>query len=97
VPPTAIVRRGKGGKGRLVPLPVEVAAAIDRYMRARKARPLRNEAALWLGDRGKGFSYDALHQTLVHRWLSKGGSEGRLMAVGAVAHRTYVRLAHRRL
>ena len=63
-PPTAIVRRGKGGRGRVVPLAVEVAAAIDRYMRARKAHRLSADPALWLGDRGKGFTYDALHQTL---------------------------------
>ena len=35
-PPTVIIRRGKGGKGRIVPLAVEVAAAIDRYLRARR-------------------------------------------------------------
>jgi site-specific recombinase XerD len=63
-PPTAVVRRGKGGKGRVVPLAVEVAAAIDRYMRTRKAHRLSAGPTLWLGDRGKGFTYDALHQTL---------------------------------
>ena len=30
-PPVAIVRRGKGGQGRVVPLAIEVAASIDRY------------------------------------------------------------------
>jgi integrase/recombinase XerD len=102
VPPTAIIRRGKGGKGRIVPLSLEAAAAIDKYMRARKAHKLHNDPALWLGDRSKGFSYWALHKTLAwraeiagvpnfhphrlrhtaaHRWLSKGGSEGGLMAI----------------
>jgi site-specific recombinase XerD len=102
VPPTALIRRGKGGKGRVVPLPVEVAAAIDKYMRARRSHRLKNDPALWLGDRGKYFSYDALHQSLgmraqmagvkgfhphrlrhtaAHRWLTKGGSGGGLMAV----------------
>ena len=101
-PPTAIIRRGKGGKGRVVPLAVEVAAAIDKYMRVRRSHRLKDDPALWLGDRGKHFSYDALHKTLAmradmasipgfhphrlrhtaaHRWLSKGGSEGGLMAV----------------
>ena len=100
-PPTAIIR-GKGGKGRVVPLAVEVAAAIDKYMRVRRSHRLKDDPALWLGDRGKHFSYDALHKTLAmradmasipgfhphrlrhtaaHRWLSKGGSEGGLMAV----------------
>ena len=66
-PPTAIIRRGKGGRGRVVPLAVEAAAAIDRYLRARKAHRLKEDPALWLGDRGKRFSYDALHQTLAMR------------------------------
>lgn len=63
-PPTAIIRRGKGGKGRVVPLAVETAAAIDRYLRARKSHRLASDPALWLGDRGKRFTYDALHKTL---------------------------------
>ena len=66
-PATAIIRRGKGGKGRVVPLAVETAAAIDKYMRARKTHRLHNEPALWLGDRGKAFSYWALHKTLAWR------------------------------
>jgi integrase/recombinase XerD len=102
VPQTVIIRRGKGGKGRVVPLAVETAAAIDKYMRARRSHRLHADPALWLGGRGKRFSYDALHQSLgmraqlagvhgfhphrlrhtaAHRWLSKGGSEGGLMAV----------------
>lgn len=101
-PPTAIIRRGKGGKGRVIPLPLEVGVAIERYVRARKDHLLATSDQLWLGDRGKGFSYDALHKTLAeraekagvpgfhphrlrhtaaHRWLSKGGSEGGLMAM----------------
>lgn len=71
-PPTVIIRRGKGGRGRVVPLAVETAAAIDRYLRARKAHRLRGGAALWLGDRGKGFTYDALHQTLGRRAQAAG-------------------------
>lgn len=66
-PPTAIIRRGKGGKGRVIPLAVEVASAIDRYQRARKGHALAAEPALWLGERGKGFSYDALHKSLARR------------------------------
>jgi site-specific recombinase XerD len=64
VPPTVIIRRGKGGKGRVIPLAVESAAAIDKYMRARRSHRLSSDPALWLGDRGKHFSYDALHKTL---------------------------------
>ncbi len=60
----AIVRRGKGGKGRAVPFGPEVATALDRYIRLRRAHRLAARADLWVGDRGKGFSYDALHKTL---------------------------------
>jgi integrase/recombinase XerD len=66
-PPTVIIRRGKGGKGRMIPVAVEAAAAIDRYIRARKAHRLAGDPALWLGDRGKRFAYDALHKTLAMR------------------------------
>jgi integrase len=74
-PPTAIIRRGKGGRGRVIPLAVEVAAAIDRYLRARKTHKLKDEPALWVGDRGKGFTYDALHKTLAMR-AQMAGVEG---------------------
>jgi site-specific recombinase XerD len=66
-PPTVIIRRGKGGKGRVIPLAVEVAAAIDRYQRTRRTHKLASDPALWLGDRGKHFSYDGLHKTLCWR------------------------------
>jgi len=61
---TAIVRRGKGGKGRVVPFGPETALAIDRYLRVRRGHRLADSDGLWLGDRGKAFSYDALHKSL---------------------------------
>lgn len=61
------MRRGKGGTGRIVPLAPEVASAVDRYVRARKTHRLAASPALWVGDRGKGFTYDALHKTLALR------------------------------
>lgn len=64
---TAVVRRGKGGKGRTVPIGPEAALAIDRYLRLRRGHRLADRSALWLGDRGKGFTYDALHKTLRER------------------------------
>ncbi len=66
-PSRLIVRKGKGGKGRIVPVPPEVAASIDRYLRARRKHRLADADDLWLGDRGKGFSYYALHKTLKWR------------------------------
>jgi len=62
---TAVVRRGKGGKGRVVPFGPHTARALDRYLRIRRTHRLAaSSPALWLGDRGKRFSYDALHQAL---------------------------------
>jgi len=63
----AIVRRGKGGKGRTVPFGPDAALALDRYVRLRRAHRLTEASALWLGDRGKRFSYDALHKSLRER------------------------------
>lgn len=60
----AIVRRGKGGKGRTVPFGPQTSLAIDRYLRLRRNHRLAAAPDLWLGDRGKKFSYDALHKTL---------------------------------
>ena len=71
-PAYVVVERGKGGKGRMVPVGPEVAAAIDRYRRARRGHRLEADPALWLGDRGKAFSYDALHKTLKERAASAG-------------------------
>lgn len=69
-PPYVIVRRGKGGKGRTVPLTPEAAVAIERYVRkGRRGHLLAGSGALWLGDRGKPFSYDGLHKTL--RWRAE--------------------------
>lgn len=69
---TAIVRRGKGGKGRAVPFGAQTARAIDRYKRTRASHRLADTPALWLGDRGKEFSYDALHKALGARAVAAG-------------------------
>jgi len=63
----AIVRRGKGGKGRPVPFGPQTGRAIDRYLRLRRSHRLAPTAALWLGDRGKGLSYDGLYVALKYR------------------------------
>lgn len=68
----AIIQRGKGGKGRTVPVGPAAAQAIDRYLRLRRAHRLADSPDLWLGDRGKKFSYDALHKTLRQRAEAAG-------------------------
>lgn len=62
-----LIRRGKGGKGRVVPIGPQTVRAVDRYLRTRRAHRLADGPQLWLGDRGKGFTYDALHKALAGR------------------------------
>ncbi|WP_280434034.1 tyrosine-type recombinase/integrase [Nocardia carnea] len=63
----ATVRRGKGGKGRIIPFGAQTGRAIDRYLRTRRGHLLSESGALWLGDRGKSFGYDGLHKSLTYR------------------------------
>jgi site-specific recombinase XerD len=64
----AIVRRGKGGKGRVVPFGPATATAIDRYLRARRTHQLAHTEPLWLGADGwRTFGYQALRRALLVR------------------------------
>lgn len=63
----ATVRRGKGGKGRVVPFGAQTAAAVDRYMRARRTHRLSATGSLWLGGGGQTFSYHGLNLALKRR------------------------------
>ncbi len=63
----ATVTRGKGGKGRIVPFGSQTATALDRHIRTRRAHVRADSPDLWVGDRGKGFSYYGLHAALCHR------------------------------
>ena len=61
----AIVRRGKGGKGRTAPFGHRTGRAIDRYIRrGRSNHRMAHLPNLWLGDRQRGFSYQALYSAL---------------------------------
>jgi site-specific recombinase XerD len=64
---TVIVRRGKGGKGRRVPIGPQTSRAVDRYLRLRRAHRLSGTPDLWLGDRGKTIGYSGLYDSLVRR------------------------------
>lgn len=68
----ATVRRGKGGKGRSVPFGPQTAAAIDRYLRARRSHRLSSTDALWLGGGGQTFSYHGLNLALKRRAAAAG-------------------------
>ncbi|MFH8496673.1 tyrosine-type recombinase/integrase [Streptomyces coeruleorubidus] len=63
----AVIRKGKGGTGRTLPFGAQTGRAIDRYLRLRRTHRLVDSPALWLGDRGKGFSYDGLYVALKRR------------------------------
>lgn len=69
---TAVVRRGKGGRGRVIPFGPQTTKALDRYIRARRTHRLADTPVLWLGDRGKAFSYDGLHAALKARAAAAG-------------------------
>ncbi|WP_422933602.1 tyrosine-type recombinase/integrase [Sinomonas sp. P47F7] len=84
----AIIRRGKGGKGRPVPFGPQTARAIDRYKRARATHRLASSPALWLGDRGKEFGYSGLWKALGTRAAAAG-------IVGFHPHRLRHTAAHR--
>jgi site-specific recombinase XerD len=66
------VQRGKGGKGRVAPFSPQVAAALDRYLRARRSHKLAATPALWLGSHNKGFAYFGLNDTLRDRAKTAG-------------------------
>ena len=69
---TALVRRGKGGRGRVVPFGPHTGRALDRYLRLRRGHRLSASSELWLGDRGKEFSYDGLYKALKARAEAAG-------------------------
>jgi len=68
----AVIRRGKGGRGRTVPFGPRTARAIDRYLRLRAAHRLAGTPALWLGDRGKDFAYYGFRNALQRRAEAAG-------------------------
>lgn len=68
----AVVRRGKGGKGRRVPFGATTAKAIDRYLRVRRLHKLADRPELWLGDRGRLLAYNGLYWALGQRATAAG-------------------------
>ena len=63
----AVIRRGKGGKGRLVPFGAQTSRAIDRYLFERKKAGFPDEGPLWISQRRGRLGYHALYATLVRR------------------------------
>lgn len=70
---TVVIRRGKGGKGRVVGFNAATAAVLDRYMRLRRRHRLASTGALWLSKTGNGaMSYGGLRLALGNRALAAG-------------------------
>jgi integrase/recombinase XerD len=67
-----VVRRGKGGKGRIVPFGPHTARALDRYLRLRRQHKLADTPALWLGANSKTLGYSGLHAALGLRAAQAG-------------------------
>lgn len=63
----AVIRRGKGGKGRLVPFGPQTSRAIDRYMWERKKAGHPDAGPLWISQRKGRLGYHALYATLLKR------------------------------
>jgi site-specific recombinase XerC len=68
----ALVRRGKGGRGRTVPFGAPTARAIDRYVRLRRQHPKAELAALWLGGNGQTLGYNGLDKAMKVRARQAG-------------------------
>lgn len=87
------VRKSKVGRGRVVGIGPQTAQAIDRYIRVRRSHRLADSPALWLGTRGRTFTYAAMWDTLrgraqaagVTRWhphLARHTAASRWLAAG---------------
>jgi site-specific recombinase XerD len=68
----ATVRRGKGGKGRVVPFGPHTARALDRYLRMRNSHPRKDAPDLWLGGGGQMLGYHGLDAALKARARAAG-------------------------
>lgn len=84
----AVIRRGKGAKGRTVPFGPVTAQALDRYVRARRTHRLAHTPAFWLGERSNSFSYGGLLKALRQRAAAAGVPD-------FTPHRLRHTLAHR--
>lgn len=68
----AIVRKGKGDKGRVVPFGDTTGRAVSRYLRARRKAGLPDTGPLWLSQRKTRLSYAGLYSSLGKRARAAG-------------------------
>jgi site-specific recombinase XerD len=69
------IRRGKGGRGRVIPIGQATTDALLVYLDVRERHPLAATADLWLGSRGKQFGREGLSRSLRRR-AQRAGVEG---------------------
>jgi len=69
------IQRGKGGKGRVIPIGPATTLALSRYLTLRQLHPRAESVDLWLGGHGKSFGYDGLGRALRKR-AKRAGIEG---------------------
>lgn len=69
------IRRGKGGRGRLIPIGQATTEALLVYLDERARHPLAYVPDLWLGHRGKRFGREGLTRSLRRR-AQRAGVQG---------------------
>jgi site-specific recombinase XerD len=69
---SALVRRGKGGRGRVVPFGPQTGRALDRYQHARRRHPLAASPPYWLARQRKVLAYYGLYTMLRRRGETAG-------------------------
>jgi len=69
------IRRGKDGRGRVIPIGQPTTEALLRYLHEREQHPLAATADLWLGSRGKQFGPEGLTRSLRRR-AARAGVQG---------------------
>lgn len=84
------IRRGKGGRGRIIPIGPVTTEALLAYLHERERHSLAATPDLWLGSRGKRFGREGLSRSLRRR-------AARAEVKGFRPHRLRHTAAHRRL
>ncbi|WP_246000303.1 tyrosine-type recombinase/integrase [Nocardioides pocheonensis] len=69
------IRRGKGGRGRVIPIGQATTEALLRYLAEREQHPRAASPDLWLGNRGKQFGREGLSRALRRR-ATRAGVQG---------------------
>lgn len=69
---SAVIVKGKGGKGRRVGFGTVTAESLARYSRMRARHKLAGTDVFWLADYGRVLTYEALYATLKRRARAAG-------------------------